>query len=75
MPRPLPFPVPVICPLTSSLSPASITFTPANYAAPQVVTVTGVDDKVQDGNTTYQVTLGNASTSPQSRSRGHAVWL
>jgi len=58
----------VTIPLSSSntkegtVSPASLTFTAANYAAPQIVTVTGVDDKVQDGNTPYQVSLGDATS-------------
>ena len=66
----------VTIPLTSSntkegtVSPASLTFTPTNYAAPQIVTVTGVDDKVQDGNTPYQISLGNA-TSKDGNYSGH----
>jgi hypothetical protein len=45
-----------------TVSPATLTFTQNNYAAPQVVTVTGVDDKVQDGNTRYEVALAAASS-------------
>ena len=38
-----------------SVSPASLVFTPDNWAAPQPVTVTGVDDAEKDGNITYAV--------------------
>ena len=44
------------------VSPASLTFTHANYAAPQTVTVIGVDDSIQDGDQPYQVTLGPLTT-------------
>lgn len=37
-------------------SPATLTFTPQNYATPQTVTVTAVNDLVGGGNTTYAVT-------------------
>jgi len=40
----------------------SLTFTPANYGAPQTVTVAGVDDKIVDGNQPYVVTLGPATS-------------
>ncbi len=53
-----------------TVSPATLTFTSANYAAPQVVTVTGVDDKVADGDTPYQITLG-AATSKDANYNGH----
>ena len=36
-----------------SPSPASLTFTPVNWNAPQTVTVTGVDDLVADGDASY----------------------
>ena len=39
----------------------SLTFTPANYAAPQTVTIAGVDDEIVDGNQPYFVTLGPAT--------------
>jgi hypothetical protein len=48
-----------------TVSPASVTFTPANYKSPQTVTVTGVDDAVQDGNQPYKVITDQAtSTDP-----------
>jgi large repetitive protein len=40
-----------------TVSPATLTFTKENFAAPQVVTVTGVDDTLADGNVAYVVTL------------------
>jgi len=44
---------------------ASLTFTPLNWNLPQSVTVTGVDDPVQDGNTGYTiVTAAATSTDP-----------
>lgn len=54
----------VTVPLSSSntaegtVSPASLTFTPANYNTPQTVTVTGVDDPIVDGDQAYQVVIG-----------------
>lgn len=36
-------------------SPASLTFTPANWADPQQVTVTGQDDALQDGTVAYTI--------------------
>lgn len=39
---------------------ASLTFTPDNYAAPQVVTVTGQDDTLLDGTVAYKILLGPA---------------
>ncbi|MDX2087425.1 MAG: Calx-beta domain-containing protein [Kofleriaceae bacterium] len=51
-------------PLTSNdtgeglVSPASLTFTAVNWAAPQTVTVTGVDDAVADGSQTYRILTG-----------------
>jgi hypothetical protein len=41
-----------------TVSPASLTFTPANFSVPQSVTVTGVDDGDQDLNTGYSVDIG-----------------
>lgn len=46
-------------------APAPLTFTVANWNAPQTVTVTGIDDAVADGAQTYHVTVGPAtSTDP-----------
>jgi alpha-tubulin suppressor-like RCC1 family protein len=38
-----------------TVSPTSLTFTPANWSDPQRVTVTGVDDSVTDGDQTYKI--------------------
>ena len=40
-----------------------LTFTPANYNVPQVVTITGVDDLLRDGNVDYQINLDIAGSS------------
>jgi subtilisin family serine protease len=59
----------VTIPLTSSdttegtISTASIVFTPTNWNTPQTVTVTGVDDSIDDGNVAYIVLLGAATSS------------
>jgi hypothetical protein len=51
----------VTVPLTSSdttegtVSPSKLVFTRENYAAPQTVTVKGVDDKMADGNQPYRI--------------------
>jgi hypothetical protein len=42
---------------------SSLTFTAGNWSAPQTVTVTGVNDFVNDGDTAYTVILGAASSS------------
>ena len=44
-------------------SPASLTFTPANWSAAQTVSVTGVDDAVQDGDVSYSIVTGSAASS------------
>lgn len=41
-----------------TVSPASLTFTTANWFSPQIVTVTGVNDFARDGTQAYNVTLG-----------------
>src|SRR5262249_25413507 len=38
-----------------TVAPASLTFTAANWNVPQTVTITGVDDFVQDGDITYTI--------------------
>ncbi|MCP4749402.1 MAG: hypothetical protein GY866_00780, partial [Proteobacteria bacterium] len=46
------------------VSPAGLTFTPENWnAANHVVTVTGVDDDLDDGNQVYSILLAAASSS------------
>jgi hypothetical protein len=43
--------------LEGTVSPASLTFTPANWNIPQVVTVTGVFDGVDDGSSPFTILL------------------
>ena len=65
----------VVVPLSSSdtgegtVGAASLTFTPANWNAPQPVTVTGVDDAIADGSQPYTVVIG-AATSTDSDVHG-----
>ena len=40
-----------------TVSPPSVTFTPANWSTPQTVTVTGVDDLIADGTQVTNVTV------------------
>src|SRR5262249_48615851 len=46
------------------VSPASLAFTTGNWNVPQMVTVTGVNDAVTDGNQAYQITLGPPTGDP-----------
>jgi hypothetical protein len=41
--------------------PSVLTFTPENWNLPQTVTVTGVDDEVEDGNTAYTIVTAASS--------------
>ncbi len=56
----------VTIPLSSSnaaegtVSPKQVVFTSLNWDAPQIVTVTGVDDAVADGNQLYKIVTGAA---------------
>ena len=47
----------------ATVSPASLTFTPANFSTPQIVTVTGVDDALRDGSQSYVIGLGVATSA------------
>jgi len=59
----------VTIPLSSSdategvVSQSSLTFTPANWNVPQVVTVTGVDDSDVDGPIAYTIVTGPATSA------------
>src|SRR5262249_16068894 len=55
-----------------TVSPTSLTFTPNNFGIPQVVTVTGVDDTVVDGNIPYTITF-DTSVSNDARFNNLAV--
>lgn len=54
----------VVVPIASAdegegtVSPPSLTFTRADWDAPQTILVTGVDDSEQDGNAGFTITLG-----------------
>jgi gliding motility-associated-like protein len=49
-----------------TVSPASVTFTPANWSTPQTITITGVDDDIDDGNISYTIITAPAvSTDPK----------
>ncbi len=43
-------------------SPTSLTFTASNWNSTQTVTVTGVDDPIEDGTQTYNIELNPSST-------------
>ncbi|MBT7608125.1 MAG: hypothetical protein HN576_00110, partial [Bacteriovoracaceae bacterium] len=59
----------VTIPISSSdsgegiVSPSSLTFTPENWASPQIVTATGVDDSLQDGTQSYTIITGAATST------------
>ncbi|HND55657.1 MAG TPA: hypothetical protein PLV92_24750, partial [Pirellulaceae bacterium] len=59
----------VVISLTSSdttegvVSPASVTFTPANWNVPQTATITGVDDFLDDGDVAYTIVTGAAEST------------
>ena len=42
------------------MAPSSLTFSTANWGTPQTVTLTGVDDSVQDGDVAYAIITGPA---------------
>ena len=46
-----------------TVAPASLTFTAANWSTPQTVTVTGVDDPVDDGDITFTIITAPAVSS------------
>jgi large repetitive protein len=58
----------VIIPLSSgdateaAVAPAEVVFTAANWSVPRTVTVTGVDDAVDDGDQGYAVVIGAATS-------------
>jgi parallel beta-helix repeat protein len=49
-------------PLEATVSAPSVTFTSTNWNVIQYVTVTGIDDTLQDGDKTYVVDIGPATT-------------
>lgn len=46
------------------VAPATLTFTTANWASTQTVTVTGVDDGLADGDVAYGIVTTTSSTDP-----------
>jgi len=52
-------------PSEGTASPASLIFTPVNWMAPQLVTVTGVDDEVKDPAHPYKIIVTSASDDPR----------
>ena len=46
-----------------AVSPTSVTFTSANYSTAQTVTITGVDDDLDDGDINYSIVTGTSSSS------------
>ncbi|MEE4174144.1 MAG: proprotein convertase P-domain-containing protein [Xanthomonadales bacterium] len=46
-----------------TVTPTSLTFTPGDWNVPQPVTVTGVDDDIQDGPVTFQVLTSNTQST------------
>src|SRR5262249_51983595 len=48
--------------MEGKVSPAMLTFTKDNWNAPQLVTVTGVDDNVADGNQIYTIITSPAKS-------------
>lgn len=56
-----------------TVSPASLTFTAANWDTPQTVTVMGVPDDADDGDAPYTVNLAASSSDPGYQSAGAAV--
>lgn len=62
-------PVSTSNPTEGTVSTSLLTFTTANWSTPQTVTVTGVNDTVDDNDVAYSVILG-AATSSDSRYNG-----
>lgn len=58
----------VVVPISSSnarlgnVNPAVLTFTPQNWQTPQMVTVTGANNCAPDGNKSYQIRAGKATS-------------
>jgi len=57
--------VPILSSNTSegSVNTSSLVFTPDNWNVSQTVTVTGMDDQVDDGNINYSIVVGAATSS------------
>lgn len=51
-------------PTEGTVSPEKLVFTPANWMGPQLVTVTGVNDDVKDGDKKYKINITTTSEDP-----------
>ncbi len=47
-----------------TVAPAALTFTAENWSQPQTVTITGVDDAIDDGDISYTIQTSLTSTDP-----------
>jgi hypothetical protein len=58
-------PVTVSDPTQGTTSTSLITFTPSNWTTPQIITVTGLNDHIANGNQVYNINLGpSVDTTP-----------
>lgn len=53
-------------PAEGTVSPTSLTFGSANWNAPQIVTVTGIDDPIDDGDRAFEVLVAAAASADPS---------
>lgn len=60
-------------PNEGTVSTSLLTFTPANWSTPIPVTVTGVNDDVDDDDVTYTIVTGNASSLLDGKYNGKEV--
>lgn len=49
-----------------SVSPAYIVFTTTNWSSPQTITITGIDDSLEDGNVNFNLITGIATSADAS---------
>ena len=64
--------IPIVTDTTEGVaSPTSVTFTTANWHIPQTVTITGVDDDIDDGNMEYVIQNGETSSSDSN----YQIWF
>src|SRR5207244_3646325 len=58
-----------------TVSPASVTFTSADWNTPQTVTVTGVNDALDDGDIAYSIVTAAATSADSSYSPVNASYV
>lgn len=56
-----------------TVSPSSVTFTPADWFSPQIVTATGVNDLVDDGNVSYTIVTAPATSTDSAYNGFNAI--